>query len=149
MIVYVRGKLTRILKIDFVRFCIVGGTGFVINVVILFLLTKYLHTPIFIAQFIGAELALASNFTLHHNWTYKSKRVKKSLLSLIVQFHAVSWPAIVGSTLIVSLLVSILHMDKYEALIISSFVALVWNYIWSKYVIWRGVSEKEIEEIAS
>jgi len=149
MIVYVRGKLTRILKLDFIRFCIVGGTGFVINVAILFLLTKFLHTPIFIAQLLGAEIALASNFTLHHNWTYKDKRVKKSLASLIVQFHAVSWPAILGSSLIVSLLVSLLHMDKYEALIISSFVALVWNYAWSKYVIWRGVSEKEIEEIAS
>lgn len=135
------------LKIDFIRFCIVGGTGFIINFTILIVLTKFFNTPLFVAQLIGAEVSLASNFTLHHNWTYKKNKVKKSLPSLILQFHASSWPAIIGSSIIVSLAVSILHTNKLEALIISSFVALMWNYAWSKYVIWKDISNTEIEEM--
>lgn len=147
MIVYVRGKLARVLKLDFVRFSIVGGTGFVINSIILIALTHYFNTGVFIAQLIGAEVALFSNFILHHNWTYKHNKVHKSLKSLIIQFHATTWPAILGSTIMVWAGVSLLHMNKIEALIISSVVAFIWNYMWSKYVVWRDVSEKEIEEI--
>lgn len=147
MIVYVRGKLARVLKLDFVRFCIVGGTGFVINLVILIGLTKFLDVRVFVAQLIGAEVALFSNFILHHNWTYKANKVKKPLLSLILQFHATTWPAIIGSTIMVSVGVSLLHMSKLEALVISSIIALAWNFVWSKYVIWKNITEKEIEEI--
>jgi putative flippase GtrA len=63
MVAYTRAKLLRLLKIDFVRFCIVGGTGFVINFILLVFLTKVIGLHIFIAQFIGAEIALFSNFS--------------------------------------------------------------------------------------
>lgn len=149
MIVYIGGKIRHLLKVDFVRFCIVGGTGFVINFILLITLSKFFGLPIFISQLIGAEISLFSNFLLHHNWTYKHKKVKKSIPSLIMQFHATSWPAIIGSTLMVSVGVQFVHLNKLTALIISSAVALVWNFAWSKYVIWRNVTEKDIEEIAA
>ena len=132
---------------DFVRFCIVGGTGFIINLVILTLLSKTFNLPIPIAQFIGAEIALFSNFILHHYWTYKYKHVTKSISKLIIQFHVSSWPAILGSTLMVSLGVDVLHMSKLVSLTISSAIALLWNFAWTKFVIWKDVSNKEIEGI--
>lgn len=146
MISYVNTRVKQIIKIDFIRFCMVGGMGFFINLSILLFLTKVFDIKVVVAQFIGAEVALFSNFILHHNWTYGNKRVKKSLVSLIVQFHAVSWPAILGSTLIVALLVSSIHMNKAEALLISSIVSLAWNFLWSKYVVWRDESIKDIQE---
>lgn len=149
MIAYTKEQLQRLLKVDFIRFCIVGGTGFIINIVLLATLTHVFRLPIFVAQFIGAEVALFSNFMLHHHWTYKYNQVDKSLASLLVQFHATSWPAIIGSTIMVSSGVKVFHLNTYVALVVSSAVALLWNFGWSKYVIWRDVSEKEIEEIAA
>lgn len=147
MIVYTREKIEHLLKIDFVRFCIVGGTGFVINFVILTLLHKVLHLPIFMSQLVGAEIALFSNFMLHHNWTYKNKKVKKTIPNLLVQFHATTWPAIIGSAAMVDAGVRFLHLSNLIALAASSAVALLWNFFWSKYVIWRDITPKEIEEI--
>lgn len=120
----------------------VGGLGFVINFSILLLLHTTLGWPRFISQFIGAEVALFSNFMLHHHWTYKQHKVKKSFWSLIVQFHAVSWPAIIGSALMVSFFGSVLKMNDFAALVLSSTVALFWNFIWSKYVVWRDEGVK-------
>ena len=148
MITYTREKVEKLLKIEFVRFCIVGGLGFVINLAILVGLTKLFNMSVIIAQLIGAEIALGTNFALHHNWTYKSHKITKDLKSLIIQFHATTWPAILGSTAIVSLGVETLHMTKLVALIISSVIAFLWNFVWSKYVIWRDVGEQEIEKIA-
>lgn len=149
MIAYTSSKLEHIFKLEFVRFCIVGGTGFMINFFLLAILPKVFGLPLLISQFIGAEVALFSNFMLHHHWTYKSHKVDKSMKSLIIQFHATSWPAVLGSTVMVYAGVRLLHLNKLEALAISSAIALVWNYAWSKFVIWRDVTPKEVEEIAT
>jgi dolichol-phosphate mannosyltransferase len=148
MVAYTRGRVSHLLKVDFIRFCIVGGTGFIINFIILTALTRWLNAPIYVAQFIGAEIALFSNFMLHHHWTYKGHGVEKSILTLIVQFHATSWPAIVGSTLMVTAFERLLHFDNLLALAVSSVIALLWNFGWTRYVIWRRVTSAEIERIA-
>lgn len=148
MIAQTKMRVLHLLKLEFVRFCIVGVTGFVINFIILTSLHKALHLEIFIAQLIGAEVALASNFTLHHHWTYKTHHVEKSVPMLILQFHASSWPAIVGSALMVTAGEKLLHLDNLAALGLSSVIALLWNFVWSKYVIWRGTSPAEVERIA-
>ena len=140
--------MRHLIKIEFVRFCIVGGTGFVINFIILTLLHKVIDAPIFIAQLIGAEVALFSNFMLHHHWTYKAHKVQKTMTKLLIQFHASTWPAILGSALMVSGAEKYLHFSDLIALGTSSVIALLWNFFWSKYVIWRKVTSAEIERIA-
>ncbi len=147
VIVYTKEQIKRLLKIDFVRFCIVGGTGFVINLIILTILHQALSMPIFFAQLIAAEIALFSNFILHHNWTYKNNKVKKTITTLLIQFHVTSWPAILGSAVMVSLCEKVLGFNELYSLITSSLIALLWNFGWSKYVVWRKVTEKDIQEI--
>lgn len=137
MLAYTKEKIKRLLKLEFLRFCIVGGLGFTINFILLILLTKFLNFPIILAQLIGAEIALGVNFILHHNWTYKTHTVNKNKKNLILQFHATTWPAILGSTAMVSLSVNIIHTSKFLALVVSSLVTLMWNFIWSKYFIWQ------------
>lgn len=126
-----------LLKIDFVRFCIVGASGFLINFALLTLLYKTMDSPLFVAQILAAEVALFSNFLFHHHWTYKASKVRKTISTLIVQFHLTSWMAIIGSALIVSVGVQVFHLSYFIALMIASGTALFWNFGWSKFVIWR------------
>jgi putative flippase GtrA len=116
--------------------------------VILVLLHNLFSFNIFLAQLIAAEVALFSNFILHHNWTYKHNKVKKSIVTLLIQFHATSWPAILGSAVMVSIFESVFGFNEFLSLIGSSLIALFWNFGWSKYVVWRRVTEKQIQEIA-
>ena len=146
MIAYTRAKIVNLLKIDFIRFTIVGGTGFIINFIILVLLNRFLGLYIFVAQLIGAEVALFSNFILHDNWTYKHHKVKKKKHRLLIQFHMTTWPAILGSALMVTGLEKLLKFNNLNALIVSSIVSLMWNFFWSKYVVWRKVTPEEIRE---
>ena len=124
-------------KSSFVRFCIVGASGFLINAVLLVFFNKYLKIDIFLSQAFSAEIALFSNFILHHNWTYKSHNVVKTKKNLLVEFHATSWPAILGSSALVTFGVKTVHLDRLVALAISSVLVLFWNYSWTKYVIWK------------
>lgn len=144
----VRDRLVGLLRISFVRFCIVGTLGFVINAVLLHILDKDLRSP-FVAQLIASEIALFSNFLFHHHWTYKETKVRKTITTLIVQFHATSWAAIIGSAIIVTVGVKYLHLNELVALVFASALALFWNFGWSRYVIWHqhakqpGVPEQE------
>lgn len=137
--------MKRALRVDFVRFCLVGAIGFIINFTLLTLLYKKLGMPAFLAQLIASEVALFSNLLLHHHWTYKHKKVSKTISNLLVQFHMTSWAAIVGSALLVSLFIHVLKLNYVIALIISSGVALFWNFSWSKYIIWRHEHEPRLE----
>jgi len=148
MIKFVRGKITAMLRYDFIRFCMVGGLGFLINILLLILFRRLFGFPIFVSQFLGAEVALFSNFVLHQQWTYKNNKNDKSLSSLLVQFHLTSWPAILGSSFMVSFGASTLHFNSFTALVVSSIVVLGWNYFWSKFVIWKNITNKEVMELS-
>ena len=134
--------IKRLLAVDFVRFCIVGTAGFLINLGLLNLFYKQLGWPIFLTQLLASEVALFHNFSMHHNWTYKKRRSEvKSVERYIIEFHMTSWVAILGSALIVSLFVQVLHFNTLLALAASSVVALVWNFVWTRYYIWNEQSE--------
>lgn len=148
MLAYTRQKFLKLLKIDFIRFCIVGGVGFLANLAILATLHGLLQINIFASQLISAEIALFANFIMHHYWTYKAHLVAKRKRVLLVQFHATSWPAIIGSTLMVGAGVEIFHLSDLVALVVSSMIALGWNFAWSKYVIWKDVSKQQVAKIA-
>lgn len=148
MVAYTKAQILRLIKIDFVRFCVVGGTGFLINLGLLILFRQVVGMPIFLAQLLAAEVALFSNFMLHHRWTYKAHKVEKTMLTLLLQFHATTWPAIIGSALMVTAGETIFNLTNLEALVVSSAVALMWNFSWSKYVVWRDTSREEIKHMA-
>ncbi len=129
--------MQRLLRIDFVRFCLVGSLGFLINLALLTLFYKTLHSPLFVAQIIAAEIALFSNFMFHHHWTYKASKARKTISRLIVEFHLTSWVAVIGSALIVSFGVHALNLPYITALVLAASGAMLWNFGWSKFVIWR------------
>lgn len=137
-------KIQQLLQVDFIRFCIVGASGFVINAVLLMLLNKDLKSP-FVAQLIAGEIALFSNFMFHHRWTYRASHVRKTITKLIVQFHATSWAAIIGSAVLVTVGIKYAHLPEIVALACSSAIALFWNFGWSRYVIWRKHEPKASE----
>ena len=138
-------KITKIVKIDFIRFSIVGGLGFLINLILLTLLHRQLDVDIFLAQLISAEIALFSNFLLHNHWTYAHHKVDKSKTNLLIRFHLTSWPAILGSTLMVGLFEKLAHFGNLLSLSISSVIILGWNFFWSKYFVWKDVNINKIE----
>jgi putative flippase GtrA len=145
MVVYGKRYVRRLLEIEFIRFCMVGGSGFVVNISLLAGLTSLAGLSVFWAQLLSAEVALFSNFILHDRWTYQAHQVHKSFKRLLIEFHATSWPAILGSTVTVSAGVRLFHLNKFIALVISSGLALIWNFVWSKFVVWRDVNPQLLE----
>ena len=141
-----RKMISRLFRQDFVRFCIVGALGFLINLAFLSLLFRALRWPVIVAQLASAEVAYLSNFFLHHSWTY-AQRSDKTIGQLLSQFHMSVWSGLLLSTLIVYAMVDILHQNYIEGLVVASALVLFWNYFWTKFYIWRhGHGHKVVVE---
>lgn len=80
---YLKNNLlnTRILK-----FSIVGVSGILVNMGILFILTEYFHILYLISSIIAIEISIISNFLLNDIWTWKD-RIKKKCIYRFVQYH--------------------------------------------------------------
>lgn len=127
----------RLLKVDFVRFSMVGAVGFLVNLGMLFILFDLLSMPIWLAQLLGAEAALFSNFTLHHFWTYRDRAGLKRKRILLAQFHVSFWSGAAINSLIVIAAVNALNVHYFIGLVAGSATALFWNFFWTKFYIWR------------
>jgi len=127
----------KLLKIDFVRFSMVGAIGFLVNLGMLFVLFDIANLPIWASQLIGAETALISNFALHHFWTFKDQSAGKRKRILLAQFHLSFWSGALINTLIVVLAVSVFHLHYFFGLVGGSAIALFWNFFWTKFYIWK------------
>src|ERR1035437_6420701 len=76
----------------FGKFLVVGGTGFVIQAIILRVLAEVFKMDPSIASLIGAMVAIFSNFNLNNFWTFKADKVHgiNQYLWKILNFYATS-----------------------------------------------------------
>jgi putative flippase GtrA len=109
------------------KFVIVGACCFLINSIILYLLTRA-NVNVAIAQIIGYEGGLLFGFYANAKWTYKHN-TRGSAWSSLLKYHWASLSALILSTLIVVVLNKWLGLHPNLALVFASAVAMVWNYV--------------------
>ena len=136
----------RLLKNDFIRFCVVGSVGFLVNLVFLTLLHGIVKLHVTPAQLISAELALLSNFVLHNAWTFKNHQ-HTSTWNKLVRFHMSSWTGVVITTVVVSVGVEHFKLSTLVSLVIASAIAMFWNFFWTKFFIFK--SQAPAAEVAA
>ncbi len=137
-------------KIRFVKFGIVGFTGFVVNYVGLEVL-KRLGLSTYFSALIATELAIVSNFIFNNIWTFKDKVLTKwtdvlpqfikfnvsSLFAVIVQPLIVTGAArLFGDTSVIRLLgltfALIFVIVPYNYVVYNMFIWKTWKLPWKK-----------------
>lgn len=128
-------------KIRFIKFAVVGGTGFIVNYVGLELL-KNAGMSTYWSTLIATELAIISNFTLNNIWTFKDKEIKK-FMDLIVQFgkfNLTSLFAVIFQPLVVSFgtyLFGDTSTVRLISLLFALIFVLIYNYTVYNLFIWK------------
>jgi len=74
----------------FVKFCIVGASGVLVNMGLYAGLTRLLGIPMEFASPVAIELSILSNFVLNHLWTFKWRQTTSFWPSKLLHFHLVS-----------------------------------------------------------
>lgn len=134
-------RLKEILTPQFIKFCVVGFIGFIVNSVGLEVFYRLGLTP-GLAAAVGAEGAIISNFTLNNIWTFKEKQITEmgKLVSKFVQFNITSGGALVIQAVVVGLGTWIFG-DQWRMLflvIAIGFFVIPYNYFMYTRFIWRA-----------
>lgn len=136
--------------LKFIKFCIVGFSGYIINAITMEGLYR-LGIPLGFSAAIGTELAIISNFSLNNIWTYNKEKITgfKNIIKKFLQFNI----AILGAVLIQGLIVEGLayffgdQLRHLYLVIAIVFFVIPYNYTMYNIFIWRTWKIQSIERL--
>jgi putative flippase GtrA len=116
--------------LQLVRFGVVGGIGFVVNLVVYTVCVHPFGIEYHIAAVAAWLVAVANNFALNRHWTFKARGGAAGFQA--VRFVAVSLVALAFSLLLLSLLVQTADLDKVTAQVLAVAASMPLNFLGNK-----------------
>jgi dolichol-phosphate mannosyltransferase len=129
-----KGELLR-----FVKFCLVGASGVLVNIGLLWLLTEFAGLFYLLSAAISIETSIVSNFTLNDFFTFTDRRSAgaKSFLYRLVKFNLVSLAGLGINMGILWLLTDILGVYYLLSNLCGIAAATFWNYLVNSWWTWK------------
>jgi dolichol-phosphate mannosyltransferase len=128
---------------QFIQVCTVGVVGAIIQ----FSVFNLLRTTILpeLANALGVELAVISNFIINNSWTFKENKIAfsnlKQLLPKFGLFNLVSFGSILIQFIVIKLGIGLLGrglLIENGLVMVGILIGLVWNFTMYKKVIWKA-----------
>jgi dolichol-phosphate mannosyltransferase len=130
----------------FARFAIVGLSGVVVDMGLLFLLSDptMLGWGLTRSKLIAAEAAIVNNFSWNDAWTFRDLSVHQrgfaQRLRRFGKFQLICLAGVLLNTLLLNLQFNLLHMNRYIANAIAIAAVTGWNFWLNLKLSWRVAS---------
>ena len=113
---------------DFVKYCLVGGSGVLVNLSVYYSLTRFLDINAFLSSPIAIWVSILTNFLLNNYWTFRNRPANKSILSRLLNFHVVAGIAGLINYIMFVVLISLLSIHDLLAVLFGIVAGIVFNY---------------------
>lgn len=132
--------------IIFIKFTFVGITGFLVNLLTLYVSTNFYSKllsyqyAVMYGSITSFEISLIWNFILHEYWTFRNRNLKKSPVDLIkrwFKYHIGSTSSFLSQVFFTTLLSGYFKQPLYLSLTIGVLIGLIINYIYSSRIAWK------------
>lgn len=125
----------------FGKFLVVGGTGFIINLLVYHSLVSYVNLGLVISNTVGAQLAIFSNYNFNNLWTFQERKAlnfKSYFLKMLTFFATSNIGVFIFQNGTIKLGDSIYGRKFYLVyFIIGTALLLIWNFSFYNRVIWK------------
>jgi len=140
-----KARIQEVLTGSFGKFLVVGGTGFIINLVIYALLAHFTPIKLAVANQIAAQFSIFSNFNLNNLWTFKHHKAHNatSYLLKMGQFFLTS------NVGVIIFQGGIIHLGEelygrafplpFIYFVIGTSFLMVYNFSIYRFFIWRKI----------
>jgi dolichol-phosphate mannosyltransferase len=124
------------------RFCIVGGSGVLVDMGMLYLLSdpRMLGWGLTRSKIVGAETAIITNFLLNDAWTFREFALMapglKSKLRRFLGYNVICTAGVALNVIILNLLFNVAHMNRYFANALAIVAVTFWNYGLNRRLNW-------------
>lgn len=112
--------------LKFLRFCVVGVSGTVIDFGLTWLCKEKLHIPKFLANAIGFVVAATNNYILNRIWTWESTSEQVGVE--YAKFFSVSLIGLGINTLILYIMHEKMRLNFYLSKVFATAVVMLWNF---------------------
>lgn len=119
----------------FLKFCIVGSSGMVVDFGSTWLLKEKIKVNKYIANSTGFILAATSNFLLNHFWTFHSENRQLSVEYL--SFLLISLIGLGINNIVVYLLTERVKLNFYVSKLCAVGVVTIWNFSMNYLITFR------------
>jgi dolichol-phosphate mannosyltransferase len=124
------------------RFCVVGSSGVVVDMGLLYLLSdpRMLGLGLTRSKILAAESAIVTNFLLNDAWTFGdlAKRAPgaKSKFRRFLGYNVICTAGVALNVVLLNLLFNLAHMNRYLANALAIVAVTFWNYGLNRKLNW-------------
>ncbi len=128
---------------SFIKFAVVGFTGFLTDTILFVVLSLVLSDPSW-ASLISGFTAMNVTFLLNNIWSFKEHKLHsfKHILKKLPPYYVISYiPIAFRSAVLIPLTVMVYGFDRTKiqlAFLLGIFLGMIWNYILYSKIIWRS-----------
>ncbi|HID38652.1 MAG TPA: GtrA family protein [Calditrichaeota bacterium] len=120
------------------KFAVVGLSGVLVNMGLLYALTQYFGLYYILSSIIAIEVSILTNFVLNDIWTWKDRQ-KKSYWKRIFQYHiSVGITAVLANWLLLIFFTEVVDLHYMLANLIGISVGMLFNYTLNDLWTFRG-----------
>ncbi len=125
----------------FLRFGVVGLSGFVVDMTVFYLLRSHFHLNIGRSTILSAEVAVLNNFLWNDAWTFgdiaRGQRGWHQRLKRFLKFNLICLMGIILQALVVSLLHDAFKVNEFMAKPMAIAIVIFWNFWINLKLSWR------------
>ena len=119
--------INNIVFLKFIKFCVVGFSGMIIDFGTTWLLKEKVKINKYLANSCGFVLAASSNYILNRIWTFESKN--SEIATEYFSFFAISLIGLGLNNLFLWILSDKLKLNFYLSKIIATVIVTLWNFL--------------------
>lgn len=112
---------------QFIKFCVVGGSGVVVDFSITYALKEWLKLNKYIANSVGFICAATSNYVLNRIWTFQSNDPQIARQYLI--FIGIASIGLIINNATIYILNDKLHLNFYFSKLLAIGAVTMWNFL--------------------
>lgn len=137
-----------IFNLKILKFGIVGGSGVVVNMGLLYILTAYFHIDYKIASIFAIEMSIITNFLLNNYWTWQDQRDKNFWLKMMQYHISVGIAAILANWLLLIFLTEVVGIYYMISNLIGIAVGTALNFVINDLWTFRTGKKRDVSESA-
>jgi dolichol-phosphate mannosyltransferase len=136
-------RLRLSLSSRFIQFCLVGLTGVVVDMGLLFLLSDptMMAWPLTRSKIIASELAIINNFLWNDLWTFgditRRQPSKKQQLKRFIKFNLICLAGLVLNVVLLNIFFNVFGLNRYLANFCAIAIVTFWNFWVNLKLSWR------------
>ena len=122
---------------SFIKYILVGGIAFIVDILIFYSLVTFVGLGYFVASIISFLIGVFANYKLARSYVFNcDKSINKGVE--IIGVYIVSGVAVIIHQFVIYILVDSFKIDIYTSKVMSSIVVILWSYYARKKFIYKS-----------